>query len=125
MNPITSMLGVLSGALLTLTMTASALRPVSAQQPASGTPTAANTRNDPDFYVGMWVTADGTIRHKLLPGGRYDEARGGKQSAYRGSYRLKNDHIDYRDDTGFTADGEFRGGMLYHGGMVLYREKVN
>lgn len=27
-------------------------------------------------YVGMWVTADGRIRHELLPGGRYDEARG-------------------------------------------------
>jgi hypothetical protein len=27
-------------------------------------------------YVGMWVTADGYVRHELLPGGRYDEAPG-------------------------------------------------
>lgn len=26
-------------------------------------------------YVGMWVTADGYIRHNLLPNCRYDEAR--------------------------------------------------
>src|SRR5688500_4024004 len=32
-------------------------------------------------YVGMWVTADGYIRQELLPGGRYDEARGSKKSA--------------------------------------------
>jgi hypothetical protein len=27
------------------------------------------------------------------------------------------------DDTGFTADGEFRDGVLYHGGYVFYRER--
>jgi hypothetical protein len=74
-------------------------------------------------YVGMWVTADGHIRHELLPGGRYDEARGARKSAYQGSYRMAGDHIEYRDDTGFTADGDFRDGVLYHAGMVLYREK--
>lgn len=74
-------------------------------------------------YVGMWVTKDGYIGHKLLPNGRYNEARGQKQSAYQGSYTLTSNHIDYVDDTGFTADGEFRDGVLYHGGMVLYREK--
>ncbi|CAA9395303.1 FIG00984080: hypothetical protein, partial [uncultured Leptolyngbya sp.] len=58
-------------------------------------------------YVGMWVTKDGYIRHELLPNGRYDEARGQKQSAYQGSYTLTGNHIDYVDDTGFTADGEF------------------
>jgi hypothetical protein len=73
-------------------------------------------------YVGMWITADGYIRHELLPEGRYDEARGKKQSAYQGRYRVTGDHIDYVDDTGFTADGEFRNGILYHAGMVLYRE---
>jgi len=74
-------------------------------------------------YVGVWVTADGYIRHELLPGGRYDEARGERSSAYQGSYTLTGDHIDYIDDTGFTADGEFRDGVLYHGGMVLRREQ--
>ncbi|ERI51829.1 hypothetical protein N878_05870 [Pseudomonas sp. EGD-AK9] len=72
----------------------------------------------------MWVTADGRIRHELLAGGRYDEARGKKKSAYQGRYWLEGDHIEYVDDTGFTADGEFRDGVLYHAGMVLYREEI-
>ncbi|MGF9698274.1 Atu4866 domain-containing protein [Paenibacillus sp. MABNR03] len=73
-------------------------------------------------YVGMWVTKDGYIRHELLPNGRYDEARGQRQSAYQGSYVVAGDHIEYVDDTGFTADGDFINGILYHAGMVLYRE---
>ena len=73
-------------------------------------------------YVGMWVTADGRIRHELLPNGRYDEARGAMESAYQGRYEVTGDHIEYWDDTGFTADGNFRNGVLYHAGMVLYRQ---
>ncbi|QBE65398.1 Atu4866 domain-containing protein [Pseudoduganella lutea] len=73
-------------------------------------------------YAGVWVTADGYIRHELLANGRYDEARGRRRSAYRGRYWIVDDHIEYLDDTGFTADGDFRGGVLYHAGMVLYRE---
>ncbi|MBD9597503.1 Atu4866 domain-containing protein [Ensifer sp. ENS05] len=75
-------------------------------------------------YVGMWVTADGRIRHNLLPDGRYDEARGKRESAYQGSYTVIGNHIDYVDDTGFTADGEFVDGVLYHAGMVLRRERM-
>jgi hypothetical protein len=78
--------------------------------------------SDQGKYVGMWVTADGYIRHELRPDGRYDEARGSRASAYRGRYAITGDHIDYVDDTGFTADGDFRGGTLYHAGMVLRRE---
>jgi hypothetical protein len=73
-------------------------------------------------YVGLWVTADGQIRHELLPNGRYDEARGRKTSAYQGSYTVTGDHIEYVDDTGFTADGDFVDGILYHAGMVLHRQ---
>jgi hypothetical protein len=72
-------------------------------------------------YSGLWVTADGYIRHELLPNGRYVEARGDREKAYEGQYRLAGDHIEYRDDTGFTADGDFKDGILYHAGMVLYR----
>ncbi|RWF57066.1 MAG: hypothetical protein EOS50_08335 [Mesorhizobium sp.] len=74
-------------------------------------------------YVGMWVTADGYIRHNLLPNGRYDEARGNRESAYQGRYEIRGNHIDYWDDTGFTADGTFIDGVLHHAGMILYREK--
>ncbi|NVD42020.1 Atu4866 domain-containing protein [Ensifer sp. HO-A22] len=77
----------------------------------------------PHPYVGMWVTEDGHVRHHLLPCGRYDEARGKRQSSYQGRYWVTGNHIDYVDDTGFTADGDFADGVLYHGGMVLSREE--
>jgi hypothetical protein len=73
-------------------------------------------------YIGMWVTKDGYIRHELLANNRYDEARGNRKSAYRGNYKISGNHIDYKDDTGFSADGEFKDGILYHGGMILYKE---
>ena len=68
-----------------------------------------------------WVTEDGHIRHELLPNGRYVEARGNRERAYEGRYEVSGNHIDYWDDTGITAAGEFRNGVLYHAGMVLYR----
>lgn len=74
-------------------------------------------------YVGMWMTADGNVRHELLPNGRYVEARGTREKAYQGRYTIKGDHIDYVDDTGFTADGDFVDGVLHHGGMILHRRK--
>ncbi|NEM19411.1 hypothetical protein G3V96_32310, partial [Escherichia coli] len=50
-------------------------------------------------------------------------ARGTRNSAYQGRYEVEGDYIRYWDDTGFTADGEFRDGVLYHAGMVLYRRR--
>ncbi|MBX4909251.1 MULTISPECIES: Atu4866 domain-containing protein [Rhizobium] len=74
-------------------------------------------------YVGMWVTDDGRVRHGLLPDNRYDEARGSRESAYRGRYEVTGTHIEYWDDTGFTADGDFvDDNTLHHGGMVLRRK---
>ena len=101
-----------------------------AAQPALAQPVLAQpapnetemTERQPHPYVGMWVTGDGYIRHELLPNGRYDEARGTRKSAYQGRYEITGNHIDYWDDTGFTADGEFIDGVLHHAGMVLYRE---
>lgn len=83
----------------------------------------AQEQNQAHPYVGMWVTGDGHIRHELLPNGRYDEARGARESAYRGRYAVTGNHIDYWDDTGFTADGEFIDGVLHHAGMILYRKR--
>ena len=74
-------------------------------------------------YVGMWVTADGHVRQELRPDGRYDEARGSRQSAYQGRYEVRDNDIFYWDDTGFTADGRFVDDVLHHGGMIFYREK--
>lgn len=73
-------------------------------------------------YVGMWMTADGQIRHELLPDGRYVEARGNRERAYQGRYKVSGNHIEYRDDTGFTADGDFIDGVLHHAGMTLFRQ---
>ncbi|WP_372426123.1 Atu4866 domain-containing protein [Salinarimonas chemoclinalis] len=83
--------------------------------------TAMSGENHP--YVGMWVTADGYVRHELLPNGRYDEARGNRESAYQGRYEITGDHIRYWDDTGFTADGDFIDDVLHHAGMRLYRQR--
>lgn len=83
--------------------------------------TAVTETEEQHSYVGMWVTADGHIRHELLPNGRYDEARGTRESAYQGRYEIVGNHIEYWDDTGFTANGEFIDGVLYHAGMVMFR----
>jgi hypothetical protein len=100
--------------------------PASASGQAAGTrePAAQSTETQmPQHpYVGMWVTDDGRVRHELLPNGRYDEARGTRESAYQGRYEVTGTHIDYWDDTGFTADGEFVDeNTLHHGGMILRR----
>ncbi|SDP85763.1 Atu4866 domain-containing protein [Phyllobacterium sp. OV277] len=74
-------------------------------------------------YIGLWITDDGHVRHELLPNGRYDEARGGRESAYQGRYEVSGNHIEYWDDTGFTADGDFVDAhTLQHGGMILHRK---
>lgn len=73
-------------------------------------------------YVGLWVTKDGRIRHELLPNGRYVEARGTRERAYEGRYEVSGNHIEYWDDTGFTADGDFIDDVLHHAGMILYRQ---
>ena len=73
-------------------------------------------------FLGMWVTADGQIRHELLPDNRYVEARGARERAYTGRYEVTGHHIKYWDDTGFTADGEFVDGVLFHAEMVLKRK---
>lgn len=114
-----------NGILKTLTLVAGAAMTSAetgfAQAAPDGEKAIHATQNHP--YVGMWVTRDGRIRHELLPNGRYDEARGTRQSAYQGRYVVTGDHIDYWDDTGFTADGEFRDDVLYHGGMIFDREQ--
>jgi hypothetical protein len=76
----------------------------------------------PEWVIGLWVTGDGYIRQELLPEGRYDEARGNKASAYQGRYEVHGSHINYWDDSGFEADGEFIDGVLHHVGMKFFRE---
>ena len=89
--------------------------------PRSPEPTEPTSPQDHAF-VGMWVTEDRRVRHHLLSNGRYNEARGTRESAYQGRYMVTGHFIEYWDDTGFYADGEFRDDVLYHGGMILYRQ---
>lgn len=63
-----------------------------------------------------------SVNHQLLATGRYEEARGKNKSAYQGHYEVVGNCIQYRDDSGFTADGHFHDDVLYHAGMILYRQ---
>ena len=75
-------------------------------------------------YLGVWVTRDGYIRHQFLPNGRYVEARGENKNAYAGYYSVLGNHVEYLDDTGFTAEGDFIDGAFFHAGMVFYKEQI-
>lgn len=89
------------------------------QQPVMAEEPAVQTSHP---YAGMWVTDDNRVRHQLLPNGRYVEARGTREAAYEGRYEVTGTHIEYWDDTGFTADGDFVDhDTLHHGGMILRR----
>lgn len=70
-------------------------------------------------HLGLWCTADGHVRQELRVDGRYVEARGSREAAHTGRYEVRGARIEYWDDSGFTADGEFVDGVLHHGGMVL------
>ncbi|WP_082520636.1 Atu4866 domain-containing protein [Rhizobium sp. Root482] len=117
-----------SGAMAAMTFSALALAAASglaapAWAETNETDQAKETKMIRHPYVGMWTTDDGHVRHELLPDGRYDEARGNRQSAYQGRYEVDGTHIEYWDDTGFTADGDFVDeDTLHHGGMILRRQ---
>jgi hypothetical protein len=73
--------------------------------------------------AGMWVTENGHIRLELLAGGRYDEARGAKRSAYTGRWEIRGPgQLFFADDSGFTATGTVAEGVLEVGGDVFRRE---
>ncbi|MFF0173144.1 Atu4866 domain-containing protein [Micromonospora profundi] len=114
--------GAVASIVATAALTACATEKPSTPQPAQATARPSTTETITHGYVGMWVTADNHIRQELLANGRYDEARGQRDSAYTGRYEVTGGHIDYWDDTGFTADGRFEGDVLHHGGYVFYRE---
>ena len=38
-------------------------------------------------------------------------------------YTVTGSHLEYVDDTGFTATGDIRDGVLFHEHLVLYREE--
>jgi hypothetical protein len=72
-------------------------------------------------FVGMWVDDNDFVRQELLPDGRYDEARRDRPSAFQGQYWISGNRVDYLDDLGFWAFGEFKDGVLYHAGYRFTR----
>ncbi|MEU0037408.1 MULTISPECIES: Atu4866 domain-containing protein [unclassified Streptomyces] len=88
---------------------------------AAATPDEAPVFDPAHPFTGMWVEENNFVRQELLPDGRYDEARGDRPSAYQGRYWIDGTRIDYLDDLGFWAFGEFKDGTLHHAGYRFTR----
>lgn len=85
--------------------------------PEAGIPAAEDVTGSP--RMGVWIDSNDFLHQELTPDGRYDETRGGRPHAYQGRYWIDGDRIDYLDDLGFWAYGEFRGNELHHAGYVM------
>jgi len=77
-------------------------------------PTGSIAQGAPHPDVGRRVTADGHIHEEVRADGRYDGARGARASAYTGRYTVGGSRFDDIADTGFTATGDVRDGVLSH-----------
>lgn len=62
--------------------------------------------------MGLWVSDDGAMRLSLLPNGRYDKALGSQRAAHRGRYEVDGSELYFEGDTGRTAIGTARRGIL-------------
>ncbi|WP_077800893.1 Atu4866 domain-containing protein [Streptomyces sp. JHA26] len=85
--------------------------------PKPGIPAAADLTGSP--RIGVWIDREDFLHQELTVDGRYDETRGGRPHAYQGRFWIDDDRIDYLDDLGFWAYGEFRGDELHHAGYVM------
>ncbi|MFC8348115.1 Atu4866 domain-containing protein [Streptomyces sp. NPDC057280] len=91
--------------------------PDRATGPDAGIPAAPDLTGSP--RVGVWIDRNGFLHQELTADGRYDETRGGRLHAYQGRFWIDGDRIDYLDDLGFRAYGEFHGDQLHHAGYVM------
>ncbi|MFI6406854.1 Atu4866 domain-containing protein [Streptomyces sp. NPDC050548] len=91
--------------------------PGRATAPEAGIPAAQDLTGSP--RVGVWIDENDFLNQELTAGGRYDETRGGRPHAYEGRYWIDGDRIDYLDDLGFWAFGEFRADELHHAGYAM------
>lgn len=73
-------------------------------------------------YLGVWIDESDFLHQELTADGRYDETRGGRPHAFQGRFWITGTRIDYLDDLGFWAFGEFVGDRLHH---VTYRMHRN
>ncbi|WP_405393865.1 Atu4866 domain-containing protein [Streptomyces gougerotii] len=85
--------------------------------PQAGIPAAPDLTGSP--RLGVWIDRQDFLHQELTADGRYDETRGGRPHAYQGRFWIDGDRIDYLDDLGFWAYGEFRGDELHHAGYVM------
>jgi len=67
-----------------------------------------------DSRIGVWIDRSGHLIQELRPDGRYSETHGSRRDAYTGCYWLDGDRVDYLDDLGFYAFGDFVDGELLH-----------
>ncbi|MFI0539706.1 Atu4866 domain-containing protein [Streptomyces sp. WSLK1-3] len=91
--------------------------PGRATAPEAGIPDAPDLAGSP--RVGVWIDRKDFLHQELTAEGRYDETRGGRSHAYQGRFWIDGDRIDYLDDLGFWAYGEFHGDELHHAGYVM------
>lgn len=69
-------------------------------------------------FIGLWVTADHSVRKLLLPNGRFIAMRG--EQRFEGDYEIEGSRIVYRKDNGMSGEGEIADGVLRGGGAPLY-----
>ncbi|MGX1372873.1 hypothetical protein RKD19_008232 [Streptomyces canus] len=91
--------------------------PGRATAPEAGIPDAPDLTGSP--RVGVWIDRKDFLHQELTAEGRYDETRGGRSHAYQGRFWIDGDRIEYLDDLGFWAYGEFHGDELHHAGYVM------
>lgn len=72
-------------------------------------------------YIGLWLSADHSVRKILLPNGRF-MALVGSEIRHQGEYRIEGSRIAYHKDGGLVGEGEFVDGVLLGGAMALYAE---
>ncbi|WP_051371591.1 Atu4866 domain-containing protein [Streptomyces sp. 142MFCol3.1] len=70
----------------------------------------SSTQSAPHPHADTWVTADGFLPQDPLPNDCHDDARGNRKDACTCSYTVTGNRPD---DTGFTATGDVRDGVLY------------
>lgn len=83
--------------------------------------TLDGTSSIPSEFLGTWIDENDFVHQHLTADGRYDETRGGRPHAYQGSFWISGERIDYLDDLGFWAFGEFVDGVLHHAGYTFHR----
>jgi hypothetical protein len=96
-------------------------RPVAAAVPADESVPAAAATPPAGNRLGTWIDENDFVHQHLTADGRYDETRGGRPHAFQGAFWISGDRIDYRDDLGFWAFGEFVGDTLQHAGYSFHR----